>query len=85
MNLLQRPITNKILHYITCNLVQNCWIEQVFMIFPGINMNIENEIYSPTPPLFSFPKVTHMIEQHLLCMIIIFKSLFGKVRGFPLI
>ena len=59
---LQIPITDTILHYLTCDVVQRGWIKQKILIFASINIKIVTEISSPIPPICPCPKIAHILE-----------------------
>ena len=73
---IQSPITNSILHYVTWNIVQRGWIDQMVLIITDLNINIGAEGSSIITSLFLCPKITHMLGEVLLCLIIILKALF---------
>ena len=77
---LQIPITNSILHYITCNAVQRRRIEETALIFGGINIKITYYNSFTLPPLFLCPKIIRLFEDVHLCQIIILKALFKYER-----
>ena len=77
---LQIPITNSILHYVTCYAVQRYWIDHMILIIADININIVTEKYSPIPPLLLCPKIKHMVEDILLCLLILVKALCDQGR-----
>ena len=82
MQPLQTPITNIILHYLTFNVVQRGWIGQTVLIIADINIRIGTDGYYPIPPLCPCPKITHMLEEIFLCLIIIVKYLCERGRRF---
>ena len=82
MRIIQIYITNTILHYIIYDAIQRGWIEQMVLIFAGINTKIVTGRSSPVPPIWNFPKVTHILEDLFLWLIIIFKDLRDKGKGF---
>ena len=69
------PITNSILHYITCYSLQRHMIKDMELIFGGINIKIRTDKSSPIPPIFLCPKIVHVFEDLLLCRPIVFKAL----------
>ena len=62
--------------------LKKLWIKQIVLILSGININIETEIYFPSPPLCLCLKITHRIEELLLNLLIIFEYLREKGKGF---
>ena len=72
-NPLQIPITNSILYYVTCDEFQGGWIEQRILIFSGINIKIVTDGSYPIPPHYPCPKITHILEELLMCLLILFK------------
>ena len=58
---IQRPITNIIFRYLTCDAVQSCWIDQMVLIFSGINANIVTGGTSPINLNCQCPKITNML------------------------
>ena len=80
-HLIQIPITNTTLHYLNGYEVKSRWIDQTLFIFYGINIKIGTVGSSLAPPLFLCLKVTHMIQEVLLCLVILFKDTCDKVRG----
>ena len=79
---LQIPIKNIILHYVTCDSVQRGCIDQTVLIIADLNIKIGTDVCSPIPPLCLCPKITHMVEDLLLCLIIIVTDLCEYVRVF---
>ena len=71
---LQSPIKNSIIHYVTCDETQKGWIEQTILIFAGLNIRIGTDGSYPILTLRLCPKTTHMVEEILLCLLIIVKS-----------
>ena len=79
-NLLQRTITRKILHDLTCNSSLRGCIKNMVLIFDGINIRIGTDVSSPNTTILPWPKVTHTIEE--IIQKYIFKYLCDKRRGF---
>ena len=77
-NFIQSPITNSILHYVTYDALQRCWIEHMVLIFAILNIKIGTGGSSRTLPFCLCPKITHMLEELLLCILVIFKVLCTK-------
>ena len=75
MYTLQSPITNSILNYLNCDVVQRGRIEQKVLIFSGLNIKVETGRSSPITLHWSWTKITHMIEDIILCLIVFFKAL----------
>ena len=81
--IIQIPITDSILnYYFTYDTVQRVWINQAVLVFFGLNIKIETDGSSITPPLCPCPKVTHILKEFLMGLIIIFKELNDKGRWF---
>ena len=61
--------------------IERVCIDQTVFISPGLNIRIGTDGYSPINPNFQCPKITHIIKEILLYLIIIFKFLVWiKIR-----
>ena len=72
---LQRTTTNSILHYVNRDAFQRGCIDQMVFIIADINTRIGIGGSYPNPTLWTCLKITHIIEEIFLCLIILFKSL----------
>ena len=54
------------------------------LIFTGLNFKIGTDGSNYAPPLYLWPKVTHMTGELLLLLLITFEYLCEKVRGFKI-
>ena len=75
MKPLQSPITNNIFHCVTFDAFQRGWIEPMVFIIAYINVKIGINGSSLVPRLYPFPKITHTLEELLLCLLILVKAL----------
>ena len=75
MQPLKIPIANIIVHYLTCNAFQRYWIDQMVFIIADINIRIEADNSSHIPKFCPCPKITHMVEEILMCLLVIVKTL----------
>ena len=53
----------------------------MLFIFSGPNIKIGTDVYSSAPPIFPCPKGTHVLEELLLCLIVLLKYLRETGRG----
>ena len=84
-HLIKITITNSILRCLTCDAYQSGCIKHTVLIFDGLNIKLGTDGYSPAPPLWTWPKVTYILEDILLWLIILFEVLYEKWRWFQYI
>ena len=53
----------------------------MLFIFSGLNIKIGNDASSPAPPIYPCPKGTNVLEDLLLCLLLLFKCLRETGRG----
>ena len=73
--------TNSILRYVTYDVVQRGWVVQMTLILIDLDIKIGTDRSSTDTPLRPQFKVAHIIEEIILCLLIIIEPMSDKVRG----